>query len=189
PKSVLKILERIRRQFFWGSIRDEKKMSWIKWSNVIAPKLNGGLGTGSLKAANLHSFLVGGGKLVRLEIHNMGFHSFKAFSRKECSLSDRCGIDGDNFQWIWDWRRPIRSGREIAKFDELMELLCNFRHGTGEDGWNFLLSNSNLFYVKPMPVAIDKCRLLSAGRPTRWSFLIPSKVLILFGVPEKPSPN
>ncbi|GJS06574.1 hypothetical protein Tco_0363370 [Tanacetum coccineum] len=36
----------------------------------------------------------------------------------------------------------------MAEFDELMELLCNFRHGTGEDGWNFLLSNSNLFYVK-----------------------------------------
>ena len=28
-------------------------MSWIKWSNVIAPKINGGLGIGSLKAANL----------------------------------------------------------------------------------------------------------------------------------------
>ncbi|GJT88294.1 hypothetical protein Tco_1070011 [Tanacetum coccineum] len=48
PTSVLKIIESIRRQFFWGSIGDEKKMSWIKWSNVIAQKLNGGLGIGSL---------------------------------------------------------------------------------------------------------------------------------------------
>nr|GEU59129.1 ribonuclease H-like domain-containing protein [Tanacetum cinerariifolium] len=36
-----------------GSTGDEKKMALIKWSNVIAPKLHGGLGIGSLKAANL----------------------------------------------------------------------------------------------------------------------------------------
>ncbi|GJT62230.1 hypothetical protein Tco_1005763 [Tanacetum coccineum] len=44
-------------------------MSWIKWSNVIAPKLNGGLGTGSHKAANLLSFLVGGGELGQIRVH------------------------------------------------------------------------------------------------------------------------
>nr|GEV03415.1 reverse transcriptase domain-containing protein [Tanacetum cinerariifolium] len=113
-----------------------------------------------------------------MEIHNTCFHFFEAFSRKECCLSDRCESDDDNFQWKWDWRRLIRNGREMAEFNELIELLCNFRHGTGEDGWNFLLSNMNLFYVKSIRASIDTCGLLSIGRPTSWSSLIPSKVLI-----------
>nr|GEU98379.1 hypothetical protein [Tanacetum cinerariifolium] len=58
-----------------------------------------------------------------LEIFNTGFHLFEAFSRKECCLSDRCGSDDDNFKWKWDWRRPIRNGREMAEFNELIELL------------------------------------------------------------------
>ncbi|GKA57827.1 peptidase C48, SUMO/sentrin/Ubl1, partial [Tanacetum coccineum] len=56
---------------------------------------------------------------------------------------DRCRSDDDNFQWIWDWRRPIRSGREMAEFDELMELLCKFRHGTGKTvgiSWRWMRS-------------------------------------------------
>ncbi|PWA69064.1 RNA-directed DNA polymerase, eukaryota, Reverse transcriptase zinc-binding domain protein [Artemisia annua] len=112
-----------------------------------------------------------------MEVHNMGFHFFEALSRKECYLSDRCESHDDNLQWRWAWRRPIKSGRELEEFNGLMDLLC-FRHGTGEDGWNFLLSNSNLFSVKSVRVAIDKCGIVSTSRPTRWSSLIPSKFLI-----------
>nr|GEV98624.1 RNA-directed DNA polymerase, eukaryota, reverse transcriptase zinc-binding domain protein [Tanacetum cinerariifolium] len=131
------------------------------------PKLHGGLGIGSLKAANraflscwwwrilsdksalwnsgivsIHGYL-GGTNLhdyestnngcwksivkAGMEIHNTGFHFFETLNRKECCLSDRCGSDDDNFQRKWDWRRPIRSGREMAEFNELIELLCNIR--------------------------------------------------------------
>ncbi|GKC97805.1 hypothetical protein Tco_1168080 [Tanacetum coccineum] len=97
-------------------------MPWIKWLNVIAPKLNGGLGIGSLKASNLallshwwwrirsdksalwnsviviiHGYLGGTNphdyesnnngywkSIIKagMEIHNMGFHFFKTFSRR-----------------------------------------------------------------------------------------------------------
>jgi hypothetical protein len=67
---------------------------------------------------------------------------------------------------------------ELEEFNVLMDLLYNFRHGTGENGWNLLLSNSNLFSVKSVRFAIDKCVIVSTSRPTRWSSLIPSKFLI-----------
>ncbi|GKB16653.1 RNA-directed DNA polymerase, eukaryota [Tanacetum coccineum] len=42
PSQVLKCLEDIRRQFFNGADPKEKKMSWVKWSRVLASKDKGG---------------------------------------------------------------------------------------------------------------------------------------------------
>ncbi|XP_071700221.1 uncharacterized protein [Rutidosis leptorrhynchoides] len=52
PNSVLDSLEAIRRNFF-GIILIRKKIIWINWDQTRVPKLNGGLGIGSLKAKNL----------------------------------------------------------------------------------------------------------------------------------------
>ncbi|GJY53238.1 RNA-directed DNA polymerase, eukaryota, reverse transcriptase zinc-binding domain protein [Tanacetum coccineum] len=49
---VLKCLEDIRRQFFNGADPKEKKMSWVKWSRVLASKDKGGLGVSSFFALN-----------------------------------------------------------------------------------------------------------------------------------------
>nr|GEV84020.1 RNA-directed DNA polymerase, eukaryota, reverse transcriptase zinc-binding domain protein [Tanacetum cinerariifolium] len=42
PSKVLKCLEDIRRNFFIGADIKEKKMSWFKWSRVLASKDKGG---------------------------------------------------------------------------------------------------------------------------------------------------
>nr|GFA60922.1 hypothetical protein [Tanacetum cinerariifolium] len=52
PELVLKDLERSRAFFFWGSTIDNKKMSWIKWSNIPPSFDKGGLNIGSLKSFN-----------------------------------------------------------------------------------------------------------------------------------------
>ncbi|GJY62791.1 RNA-directed DNA polymerase, eukaryota [Tanacetum coccineum] len=44
PSQVLKCLEGIRRKFFIGADSKENKMSWFKWSRVLASKDKGGLG-------------------------------------------------------------------------------------------------------------------------------------------------
>ncbi|GJZ23136.1 hypothetical protein Tco_0560595 [Tanacetum coccineum] len=53
PISVINRLEHIRRKFFWHVGVEEKKVSWVAWSKVVAPVKLGGLGIGSLKAFNL----------------------------------------------------------------------------------------------------------------------------------------
>lgn len=61
-----------------------------------------------------------------------------------------------------------------------MDLKHNFRHGIGEDNWNFLLNNLNLFFDLLVRVALDKFwGLVSTSRPTRFSSLILSKVLVV----------
>lgn len=53
PKMVSKSLESIRSSFFWGGTRENKKMSWLKWTSILASKKDGGLGFGSLEGLNL----------------------------------------------------------------------------------------------------------------------------------------
>nr|GEW41214.1 RNA-directed DNA polymerase, eukaryota, reverse transcriptase zinc-binding domain protein [Tanacetum cinerariifolium] len=52
PSKVLKCLEDIRRNFFIGADPKENKMSWFKWSRVLASKDKGGLGVLSFFALN-----------------------------------------------------------------------------------------------------------------------------------------
>nr|GEX32906.1 cysteine-rich receptor-like protein kinase [Tanacetum cinerariifolium] len=136
---------------FVGSIGDEKMMSWIKWSNVIAPKLIGGLGIGSLKAANL----------ALLSCWWWRIRSDKSSLWNSVIVSKT--------QVIWDWRRPIRSGRDMAGFDELMELLCNFRHGTGENGWNFLLRGVEQVQYVALLDLVNTVNLLPMEDKWSWS--------------------
>ena len=50
---IAKKLEALRAKFFWGGTEDEKKMTWIKWDQVLAKPERGGLDIGSLVSFNL----------------------------------------------------------------------------------------------------------------------------------------
>ena len=53
PTGVIKKLESIRRRFLWGGTDEKKRINWVAWQSVTAPKETGGLGMGSLRALNL----------------------------------------------------------------------------------------------------------------------------------------
>ena len=48
-----KKLESIRRQFFWGGVGENKKLTWVKWDKLLSTYGVGGLNIGSLRAKNL----------------------------------------------------------------------------------------------------------------------------------------
>ncbi|GKC08551.1 RNA-directed DNA polymerase, eukaryota [Tanacetum coccineum] len=52
PSAVIKDLEAMRRDFFIGSDKADKKMVWIRWDITLASKNNGGLGVSSFFATN-----------------------------------------------------------------------------------------------------------------------------------------
>nr|GEX26692.1 hypothetical protein [Tanacetum cinerariifolium] len=52
PKSVLHEMESLRHNFFNGAQRVDRKISWVKWSKVLASKKFGGLGVSSFFALN-----------------------------------------------------------------------------------------------------------------------------------------
>ncbi|XP_071700410.1 uncharacterized mitochondrial protein AtMg00310-like [Rutidosis leptorrhynchoides] len=52
PPCVLKILESVRREFFWGG-SESSKIPWVKWDKVVSSYEFGGLNFGLLKSKNL----------------------------------------------------------------------------------------------------------------------------------------
>ena len=49
---ILKGINRVNRNFLWGSIENSKKMHWVGWDKVTTPKDRGGLGLQSTKGRN-----------------------------------------------------------------------------------------------------------------------------------------
>lgn len=52
PKSIINILEKIRRQFLWGGNDKRNKVNWVAWKVILGSKEKGGLGVGSLQSLN-----------------------------------------------------------------------------------------------------------------------------------------
>lgn len=52
PVSVVKEMERIMRNFLWGSRSTTKKISWVNWSRVTLPKCRGVVGIKKLRLVN-----------------------------------------------------------------------------------------------------------------------------------------
>ncbi|GKA04420.1 hypothetical protein Tco_0677201 [Tanacetum coccineum] len=53
PSTILNYLENLCASFFWGGSQGSKKLSWLKWSHVLASFDKGGLAIGSLRSFNL----------------------------------------------------------------------------------------------------------------------------------------
>ncbi|KAL4584334.1 hypothetical protein LXL04_008933 [Taraxacum kok-saghyz] len=52
PATVIKHLEGLRRDFFWGYGSDQKYIPWVKWQEACKDKKYGGLGIGELDIIN-----------------------------------------------------------------------------------------------------------------------------------------
>ncbi|XP_071708448.1 uncharacterized protein [Rutidosis leptorrhynchoides] len=64
--TVVKLLESLRAQFFWGGHGDTRKILWLKWDCVLSSYDKGGLNIGSIKAFNLSllQFINGVGDII-----------------------------------------------------------------------------------------------------------------------------
>ena len=52
PSKVLDGIDRISKNFLWGSTYTSKKMHWVGWHKVTRPRKEGGLGLQSAKGRN-----------------------------------------------------------------------------------------------------------------------------------------
>ena len=52
PEKVLEGIDRVNRNFLWGSTKNSKKMYWVGWKKVTRPKEDGGLGLQTTKGRN-----------------------------------------------------------------------------------------------------------------------------------------
>ena len=52
PSGVINKLTTIQRNFLWGGNVEGKKIAWVAWNQVCAPREKGGLGIKDIKAFN-----------------------------------------------------------------------------------------------------------------------------------------
>ena len=50
---ILDKMDKISRNFLWGSSDSRRKMHWVGWDKVTKPKVEGGLGIQTAKGRNM----------------------------------------------------------------------------------------------------------------------------------------
>ncbi|GJQ97360.1 putative RNA-directed DNA polymerase, eukaryota, reverse transcriptase zinc-binding domain protein [Tanacetum coccineum] len=200
PSCVINVLERIRRDFFWGEVGENKKIGWVKWDNVTASY--GAIG--SLKSKNL--------ALLGRLLDEIGIEFTSSFVKKvrngtntcfwediwlgEVRLKDRFPrlyelereknvlVSGrgqwaeGKWRWIWDWRREPR-GRGEGEWMELLNCLTNvIMSPTCRDTWKWNLSDDGDFTVKELTAIIQDQSTIErqSNRETIWNRLVPRKI-------------
>nr|XP_043629760.1 uncharacterized protein LOC122601047 [Erigeron canadensis] len=222
PKKVNQLLESICSSFFWGSLKQKRKLAWVKWGTFLASKDDGGIGFGSIDAMNQallyrwrwraldepHIIWVkvlqaihGDDCFSNLYAKNKGlWHSIiesikythensnlklNYISRKlrngsctkfwtqawcdcepldvkfprlaaldldkNCVVSDR----HDDSGWIWKWRRPIRTTREIEQVNQLISMLPSNLVNEDHDKWGRSFSGKSYFSIVEIRKSID----------------------------------
>lgn len=69
----LEHLNKLIRQFWWGSKEGKRKPSWVSWKSMIEPKFMGGLGFQDFELFNLHYSIISHGGYCRIRnrcVHN-----------------------------------------------------------------------------------------------------------------------
>ncbi|GKB05965.1 RNA-directed DNA polymerase, eukaryota [Tanacetum coccineum] len=209
PSGILRILESIRCHFFNGHDMSSKKVSWVQWNKVLAPKDKGGLGISSLYALNrglmfkwVWRFLSQDSSLwsrVIKAIHggdgNIGVVSnngtksvwmnivseINVLSKKGINLMEFLRIKLGNGESTLFWEDSWLRMRLIknAIGNELVALMQPVILSPMQDRRTWTLNSSGEFSVASVRNLIDIKMLPKGGFKTRWIRYVPIKVNIL----------
>nr|GEZ29876.1 putative RNA-directed DNA polymerase, eukaryota, reverse transcriptase zinc-binding domain protein [Tanacetum cinerariifolium] len=168
PSKVLKCLEDIRRNFFIGADVKEKKMSWLKWSRVLASKDKGGLGV------SIH------GNSGGIETHSRVSYSSAWLSIvNEVNKMRNKGSDEFSIASVKKFIDNSRDGVEMKQFRALSIVIDGVLLHDMVDRWKWTLEGSGEFSIASVKKFIDNSRLIGSPKKTRWIKMVPIKVNIL----------
>ena len=99
PGRVLDGLDRVNRNFLWGSTNSTKKIHWVGWEKVTKPKEERGLGLQTAKGRNVALL----SKLI-WRFHTEGEASWvKVLKMKYCSQRRRVAANADSLPYSSTW--------------------------------------------------------------------------------------
>ncbi|GKD64596.1 hypothetical protein Tco_1306704 [Tanacetum coccineum] len=178
---------------FSGEVVTRKKMSWIKWDNVMASFEKGGLNIGSIKAFNLALLqkwrwrLVTNPNSIWAQVI-VAIHGAEAgadlkgcycngvwasiistysmlHNRNLIPMNTLCRKVGNgvNDSWIWNWKRQIEGSRNEAALGSLVLDLGQVQLLDGHDSWRWSLDDDGIFSVYVARLHIDSCPNISTG--------------------------
>ncbi|XP_071738945.1 uncharacterized protein [Rutidosis leptorrhynchoides] len=199
--NVIKRLESIRRNFFWGGSGDFSKLTRVKWEDSLLPYEEGGLNVGSLLVKNLA--LLGkwprGRSSIWLNIlraghyiESLGFNFAHSITKQigDRRLSYFEAVQGvlvkDRVNWSvqpptlsWNWNRLLTT-RAGADLEELTNMLNAFvKPDRIRDSWSWNLASNGNFTTKKLSSLIEDKITGDISRPheeTLKNYLVPNEV-------------
>nr|GEV22513.1 RNA-directed DNA polymerase, eukaryota, reverse transcriptase zinc-binding domain protein [Tanacetum cinerariifolium] len=157
PEGILSHLEKLRNKFFLGADPDDHKVTWVSWKKVLVHKNQGGIGVNSLYALNL------------VLMFKWIWSFLSSLSNPFMAPTVTC-----SFRW------PPRSGIELLRFFELVQLLTSVTLSSASDRWSWTLHGLGVLCVKSAREEIDKHVLVIASLHTIWSKVLPIKLNIFW---------
>ncbi|XP_071740986.1 uncharacterized protein [Rutidosis leptorrhynchoides] len=91
-------------------------------------------------------------------------------SNKCCTIKDRRSVDN----WVWMWRRPLRSGAEMQEFNHMYTAINIVSFSSSPDTWVCNFSNHGAYSVRSLRYLLDEDEVET--QPTTWCNLVPPKV-------------
>ncbi|GJY53183.1 hypothetical protein Tco_0444847 [Tanacetum coccineum] len=180
----------MRASFFWGGGGDKRKMTWIKWDNILASFDKGSLEIGSLKALNLALLQKWRWRFVH-NTDSLWVRVIKAIHGDEAGFN----LKGCNSNGIWSsiissysklltrdiilayslCRKVGDGGRNVAALNVMVSEIGHVYFNNHPDAWSWKISDSDSLSVQATRSHIDNCLLSSLSPSSRWSKLIPRK--------------
>nr|GEX78914.1 RNA-directed DNA polymerase, eukaryota, reverse transcriptase zinc-binding domain protein [Tanacetum cinerariifolium] len=179
PKSVLHTLESIRRNFFNGVQGDERKITWIKWTKVLASKKYGGLDRGVDLISHCH-IRVGNGLCTQFwnevwigdtPLRVLFPRVYALEINKDCTVADKL-----QYSVTSSLRRTVRGGVKDFQLDLLQKTIETMILSNMEDRWVWDMNGEGVFRVKDVRTLLDECFLPKAPTATRWVKYVPIKI-------------
>ncbi|XP_071704231.1 uncharacterized protein [Rutidosis leptorrhynchoides] len=163
PGSVIDHLEGIRRKFFWRGSGEGKKMSWVKWDDVISSYGNGGVKYRVFKREKscFDRPKSKGGVWVNIvcawweiEKYVAGFRN--SFIKAIGDVNDRVEWSEHGCIFNGGWTR-MPSGRAQDEAADLSNRLANYaKSNKPRDSWQWQLSRNRCFSTKELSKIVDE---------------------------------
>ncbi|GJX54884.1 RNA-directed DNA polymerase, eukaryota [Tanacetum coccineum] len=180
PIQVLKKLESILCHFFNGVDPNVRKMTFVKWNNVLASKEKGGLGVPSFYGLN-RALIFKWIWQFRSQNNSLWSRVIKALHGADGALGSKpyksisVASKLAHSSVCYSLRRIPRGGIEHVQMEGLRSYLDGTILSRMLDRWRWTLSGDGEFSVSSIRCFIDDRTLATVGPKTRWNKYVPSK--------------
>ena len=98
PIKLCEELQSMCARFWWGQVRNERKIHWLSWDKLTRPKLEGGMGFKDLHHFNLAMLAKQGWRLMQ-DQESLLFQCLKARNFPRCHFLEATNLPNSSYTW------------------------------------------------------------------------------------------
>nr|XP_023887236.1 uncharacterized protein LOC111999338 [Quercus suber] len=136
PNALCDTLNSTLSKYWWGQMKDEKKIHWINWERLCSPKPRGGMGFQDIQAFNLALLAKQAWRLIH-NTHSLFYWVYKSRYFPNCFFME--AKLGNNPSYVW---RSLLAARNIIYVGSKWKVGDGWTIGVSTHNW---LSHESIF--------------------------------------------